>query len=130
MSDFHSLTPMLLSADLAKTIEFYTELLDFELDGSWPREAPTWIQLRRGDLRVMFYAKDEKTEGVPGMTGVLYFTIDDVPALHRRLEGKVQIQWGPEVYHYGMLEFAIHDCNGYTLSFGQPSDEAPTCIDD
>jgi hypothetical protein len=25
-----------------------------------------------------------------------------------------------------MREFAVKDCNGYTLSFGQPTDAAPT----
>jgi hypothetical protein len=30
------------------------------------------------------------------------------------------VLWGPEIYEYGMHEFAIKDCNGYTISFGQP----------
>lgn len=37
--------------------------------------------------------------------------------------GRVEILWGPEVYHYGMREFAIKDDNGYTLSFGEPTDD-------
>jgi len=31
------------------------------------------------------------------------------------------IEWGPEVYGYGRREFAIKDCNGYTLTFSAPA---------
>ena len=30
-------------------------------------------------------------------------------------------------YHCGRREFAIKECNGYTLSFGQPTNEPATC---
>jgi hypothetical protein len=55
---------------------------------------------------------------------------DDVLALHARIKDHVTIRWGPEIYHYGMHEFAIEDCNGYTLSFGQPTDLPATCAAD
>jgi hypothetical protein len=44
-----------------------------------------------------------------------------VIALHARLADKVHIEWGPEVYGYGRLEFAIKDCNGYLLTFSSPA---------
>jgi hypothetical protein len=64
--------------------------------------------------------------GAPQMTGTLYIETTDVLALHRQVAGGVEVLWGPEVFAYGMHEFAIRDCNGYTLSFGQPSAAAPT----
>jgi hypothetical protein len=42
-------------------------------------------------------------------------------ALHANIAGKVPIEWGPEVYDYGRLEFAIKDCNGYLLTFSAPA---------
>ena len=56
------------------------------------------------------------------MSGTLYMETTDVLALYARIASSVEVQWGPEVYEYGMHEFAIKDCNGYTLSFGQPVD--------
>lgn len=44
-----------------------------------------------------------------------------------RVKGRAKIVYGPEVYHYGMKEFAIEDPDGYMISFSQPTDEPPTC---
>ena len=55
----------------------------------------------------------------PIMSGVLYVQVDDVLAVHEDLKLKTEVLWGPEAMPYGFLEFAISDCNGYTISFGQ-----------
>ncbi|MFQ5677217.1 MAG: hypothetical protein ACE5G1_15095 [bacterium] len=47
--------------------------------------------------------------------------------MHNSIKDKVEVLWGPEVFQYGMREFAIRDCNGYTLAFGEPTDDPPTC---
>jgi catechol 2,3-dioxygenase-like lactoylglutathione lyase family enzyme len=111
------LTPMLQTTDFPATIAFYSEVLGFALVGRWPDEAPQWCMLSRGDVRVMFMTNEHC--GPPSLSGTLYIETDDVLAIHQSLEGRVEILWGPEVYHYGMLEFAIKDPNGYTISFGQ-----------
>jgi catechol 2,3-dioxygenase-like lactoylglutathione lyase family enzyme len=120
------LTPMLRTADLAKTIEFYTSVLGFRCESSWPEGTPTWCSLNRDAATIMFFSDNEHDEAAPRMTGVLYIRTDDVLALHARLKDQVKVLWGPEVFHYGMHEFAIEECNGYTLSFGQPTDAPPT----
>ena len=53
------------------------------------------------------------------MTGVLYFNAVDVRALWEQLKGSAKVEWELREMAYGMLEFAIRDCNGYILSFGQ-----------
>jgi hypothetical protein len=60
--------------------------------------------------------------GEPSLSGTLYVEVEDALGLHRDLSGRVEVLWGPEVYPYGMLEFAIRDVDGYTISFGQPVD--------
>lgn len=52
---------------------------------------------------------------------------DGVVERHERIEGKAEVLWGPEVYSYGMREFAIKDPNGYQLAFCEPTDDPPTC---
>jgi catechol 2,3-dioxygenase-like lactoylglutathione lyase family enzyme len=112
------LTPMLQTPDIARTIEFYTRVLGFSVVNVWPSESPVWCILRCDDTQLMFMTNDHL--GAPEMTGTLYMETTDVLALHRKLIDQVEVLWGPEVFDYGMHEFAIKDCNGYTLSFGQP----------
>ncbi len=125
MPRFNRLSPMLQAHSIPETIHFYRDLLDFELEGCWPDDEPTWCALVKGPVRLMFY--HGVGEELPILSGVLYIYVDDVTTLHRHLDGRVEIEWGPEVYHYGMREFAIKDCNGYILSFGEPTDAEPTC---
>jgi catechol 2,3-dioxygenase-like lactoylglutathione lyase family enzyme len=121
---FEKLTPMLQTSDMGKTIAFYTHTLGFTLVNTWPAGEPTWCILGRDDVQIMFMINEHV--GAPAMTGTLYIQTTDVLELHRRIAGQVEVLWGPEVYEYGMHEFAIRDCNGYTLSFGQPvSADAP-----
>ena len=126
MPRLERLTPMLQVPDLQRTIDFYTGVLGFRVRGLWPEERPSWCELGHGDVRLRFYTDDAEPEE-PKQTGLLYFDTDDVFGLLERVKGRARVLWGPEVFHYGMHEFAIADCNGYTLSFGQPTDAPPTC---
>jgi hypothetical protein len=117
MPRLSKLTPMLQTTDIKKTIEFYTRTLDFTVGSVWPDEKPVWCILERDSARVMFMTNDHL--GEPSMTGTLYIETDDVLEMHRRVSGQVEVLWGPELYDYGMHEFAIKDCNGYMISFGQ-----------
>jgi catechol 2,3-dioxygenase-like lactoylglutathione lyase family enzyme len=124
MAKLEKLTPMLQTSDMQKTIEFYTRTLGFTLVNTMPAQEPAWCILERDGAQIMFMMNEHV--GPPQMTGTLYFQTTDVLDLHRRLAGQVEVLWGPEIYEYGMHEFAIKDCNGYTLSFGQPTGAAPS----
>jgi uncharacterized glyoxalase superfamily protein PhnB len=56
------------------------------------------------------------------LTGSLYFYPDDVDAMWAQLKNSVTVEYPLQTFDYGMREFAIRDCNGYLLQFGQ---EAP-----
>jgi catechol 2,3-dioxygenase-like lactoylglutathione lyase family enzyme len=121
MARLEKLTPMLQTSDMPATIAFYTGVLGFTLVNTWPEGEPTWCILRRDSAQLMFMINEHV--GAPQMTGTLYIETDDVLDLHGRIAGRAEVLWGPEVYPYGMHEFAIKDCNGYTLSFGQPTND-------
>ena len=118
-----AVTPMLKTKDLGETIAFYTKQLGFsvanQMEGDDGR--PSWCCLRSGDVEVMFYSAAGLNEppGVPTMTGVLYFNPKDVRAAWAQLKDSGKVEWELQEMPYGMLEFAIRDCNGYILSFGQ-----------
>jgi uncharacterized glyoxalase superfamily protein PhnB len=109
-----SLTPMLQTSDMAKTIAWYTSVLNFRCvarEGSWSR-------LERDDVALMFMKNDHL--GAPHATATQCIYVSDVAALWDSIKDRVTAEWGPEKMAYGMLEFAIKDPNGYLLSFGQP----------
>lgn len=117
------LSPMLEVTDLSATIKFYTETLSFTVQNQMKDDAgpPTWCALKWGNAQVMFYSAEslDQPPGPPSMTGVLYFNPSDVRALWAHLKDRAGVAWPLEEMPYGMLGFAIRDCNGYILSFGQ-----------
>ncbi len=127
MGTLLGLAPMLMAMDMARTIEFYTSVLGFKLDGQWPADKPCWCSLSRGAVRLMFQTPEVYAEPQPELTGRLYVYTDNVMAIYHAIRERVDVFEGPEVYFYGMKEIAIRDCNGYVLVFGQDTNEAPTC---
>lgn len=119
-------TPTLKSADLAATLRFYRDLLGFTVDTLWPdADAPSYLLLDHGPVSLAFYRDEEGREGAPALTGQLYLDVDDARAVLARLEGHAEPLWGPEVYHYGRLEFAVRDPDGTIVTFGQPVPDPP-----
>jgi len=125
MAKLLRLAPQLEVADLRRTIVFYVERLGFTLCASWPQADPSWCMLERDGVQLMFV--HGLHAGKPRMSGKLAFVTDDVMAVHERVRRHARIVYGPEVYHYGMKEFALEDPDGYMISFGQETDEPPTC---
>jgi catechol 2,3-dioxygenase-like lactoylglutathione lyase family enzyme len=118
---------MLSARDLDETIRFYTEMLEFRLDGTWgpePDGPATWCSLDYGPAAVMFTQERGGEAEPPSMSGSLYFYPDDVDALHAALvaRGATPLN-APTDREYGMRDFAVEDPNGYLLMFGQPAGE-------
>jgi hypothetical protein len=81
--------------------------------------------VRCDDVHIMFATNDRL--GAPRLTGTLSIVTTGVPALHRRIAADVEVLWGPGVDRYGIREFAIKDCNAYTLTFGEETSDPPAC---
>lgn len=109
-----SLTPMLQSSDMTRTIAWYRDMLGFECTGLVEGE---WSCVERDGVKLMFMMNDHV--GAPHATATQYFKVDDVDGLWRTLEQRIAAEWGPEDMSYGVREFAIKDPDGYLLSFGQ-----------
>jgi uncharacterized glyoxalase superfamily protein PhnB len=115
------LIPMLITRDLPATIKLYTEQLNFRVTGSLSNDYEmTWVSLKRGNVAIMFTIpfESQKNEAIK-LSGSLYIYPENVDELWIELQGKVEIAWPIENFHYGMREFAIKDNNGYLLTFGQ-----------
>lgn len=138
-----SITPSLESNALRATIGFYREALGFELADVYPdAEHFTWASMHRDGQVLMFTERNQHGRQVPtAFTGSLYFRVDDVDALWQTVKTHLppepidwdavgnqgypphRIAWEPEVFDYGMKEFAITDPNGYLLRFGEDTQD-------
>jgi len=110
------LTPMLTVTSIDSAIEFYRDLLGFQLVSSFPG----WACMRLDDVEIMFSLPNEHLPFTrPMMTGSLYFKTDQVDVLWEHLKDRCQVDYPIEDFEYGMREFAIRDNSGYLLQFGQ-----------
>jgi len=115
-----SLTPHLKTTDLQRTIRFYSDILGFSVGDAWPGDSPTDCILDHGNVHISFTTDPNGWYPQPCVAGQLWIEVEDVMELHSRILGKVNIEWGPEIYSYGRRELAIKDCNGYLLAFSEP----------
>lgn len=129
MTRFLRVSPRLPAADLRRTIDFYTRVLDFYAGDPWPAETPTFVIVARDEITVQFFLSNVDPPPADARP-VLSFDVDDARAIHATLLGKVNIEWGPEVYWYGRREFAILDPDGTMLIFSEPTSDPPTCHDE
>jgi uncharacterized glyoxalase superfamily protein PhnB len=67
----------------------------------------------RRDNVVLQFILAQPNESVGNVT--ISLNVDDALAIHQAVAGKVEIEWGPEVYWYGRREFSFRDPDGYAL---------------
>ncbi|RYY94761.1 MAG: bleomycin resistance family protein [Chitinophagaceae bacterium] len=113
-----SLRPMPWVPDVRATIDWYVSELGFT-EGNYVTEWQ-WGVVVCDAVTIMLAAPTAHTEYAgPAFTGSLYLNTNDVAAWWERLREKPYVFYPLEAFPWGMLEFAIRDCNGFMLQFGQ-----------
>ena len=123
-SEFLQLAPQLVVADVVKTAEYYRDVLGFKILGYW-HDPPVFAIIGRDGVELQLGLADKlnqvqtsntvhRTEGLD-----FYIRVSDAESLHTELALKTKIQEPLCKQDYGMLEFAIKDCNGFKIIFGQ-----------
>ncbi len=121
-----NIIPVLACKDMAKSLRFYLEILDFELVGTWPEMgSPSFsILLREGaELHLSTYPGD----GVVGSIAAII--INDIESLFQKFvsrglqPGKLGslVHLRPTLQSWGTTEFYVDDPSGNTLRFIQRS---------
>lgn len=121
------ITPNLMVKDVNKTIEFYTDVLDFKLVMTVPTEGQfDFAILQSGGIEVMLQSAESLTGEISslkdrdiGGTFTLYIETEGVETLHEKIKDKVTIVQDIHDTFYGTKEFAIEDINGYILAFAE-----------
>ena len=119
-----SLTAELVTEDVPGTIEFYTRILEFKLDSTYPADSPQWVQFRCMNDYLMFESRESLGKIIPEMRRVriggsldIYIEVEDIEELYEDLKGKVEVV--VQLTESPFRQFAIRDPNGYVLLFGQ-----------
>ncbi len=80
----------------------------------------SWGLAQKDEIKIMLAKPNEHTPyEKPFFTGSLYINTNDVDGWWNKLKDTEYIYYPIENCEYGMREFAIKDCNGYILQFGQ-----------
>jgi len=124
----NSLTPDLMVEDLAETVAWYERVLDAEVVATLPEEGDAWwAQVEIGDASLMFQERDSLTGKLPALEGesiggsvALYIDVNDAETLQDDL-GAAGVDIMEELHEtdFGWKQFAVTDCNGYVLWFGE-----------
>ncbi len=125
-----SLTPNLMVKNVKETADYYEKNLGFTIENAVPSPEDGneffWAIIYNGDVRIMLHEHQNMREEYSlfkdkeiGATVSFYFGTDQVDVLHDQLKDGVKVIMNLTDKFYGMREFAIEDCNGYVLTFGQ-----------
>jgi uncharacterized glyoxalase superfamily protein PhnB len=115
------IVPMIHVPDVNATAQWY-ESIGFEIRNV-NRECVDgeidWALLRLGQSEIMLSAGG-RPSSAPRREFDLYTHVDDVYALRRALDGKIELVEDLHETFYGSREFIIRDCNGFWITFGEP----------
>lgn len=121
------LTPNLMVDDVNRTIDFYRNVLGFELVASVPEEGTlNWGMVKCGNVELMFQSWSSLGNDLPQLKiamppgpVIFYVDVESVQILRQRIEGTATLLKQIQVTFYGTREFTIQDCNGFILTFAE-----------
>ena len=112
-----SVSPIFSVDDLAASLDFYLQMLGFELAWSWG-DPPDIASVCRNDVEIMLSQRSETSAPGPAQ---IYLSVSAIDAWYEALKSAgvdVRVPIGDRPY--GMRDFRIADPSGNEISFGQP----------
>ena len=121
-----AIIPTIKSGDIDRSINFYTGVLDFQLEGRWPEVGdPAFATLCRGADHL--HLSSHEGDGVFGQAvAVIVPQVDPVFETFRARgldpiqKPQSPVHQGPVDQTWGTREFYVEDPDGNTLRFIQP----------
>jgi catechol 2,3-dioxygenase-like lactoylglutathione lyase family enzyme len=120
-----SIIPIVKCSQIAKSIRFYTEVLDFRVHGVWPAAVdPAYAVLLRGDSEL--HLSSHAGDGIAGQA--LSVIVDDVDRLFAHFVSRgvdptakpeSPIHQGPVDQTWGTREACVDDPDGNRICFVQ-----------
>lgn len=130
---FSSITPNLLVRDVAKSVEFYRDVLGFTMGETVPDTAPfVFVWMKRDDVSVFLNDIKAAEHDYPaaatmpqGGTVTMFFIVSDVDGYHAQVAPKAKVILPLKTQFYGMREFAVTDPDGHIITFAERVATAP-----
>ena len=126
---FFGVIPVLLVDDVVGTVEYYRDVLGFDLDFVLG-EPPSYASVSRNDAIINFTQsqppgrRNSVTATGPGNGVDAYIVISDVDDVFEELQAHgARVVFEPVSLDYGMREFHIEDVNGYRLALAEETEE-------
>ncbi|MFT3701168.1 MAG: GNAT family N-acetyltransferase [Agriterribacter sp.] len=111
---FRSVVPILYAADINKSIEYYTRVLDFDDSWIWD-DAASFGGVGKEAVRIYFC---KGSQGNPGTW--LAIDIEDVDSYYIKVKERgANIINPPQTFEWGMREMLVEDPDGHRIRFGQ-----------
>lgn len=111
---------------MKESIDFYRDILGFNIIVSEPKENPFFVILQSGSVDLMLYQRNQFSEEIPkfkdmsvGGSIALYIGVEDIEEMYKNLKGKVKVIQELHTTDYGSVEFSCEDNSGYVLMFNE-----------
>ena len=123
---FKSMTTNLMVEEVEKTVEFYCEVLEFNVLNSVPnkRGGLQFSILQRDGFNLMIQERVNLIEEYPSIasdrvypSATLYIGVENIDRMYKKMKEKYEILCDIHKTFYGSDEFAIEDNNGYIITF-------------
>lgn len=122
-----SLTPNLIVSDVARSVEFYRDVLGFTLGQTVPEAAPyVFAIVESGPVRIFLNAPEPAIAEYPafanrpiGGTLTLFIDVERIADVYADLKDRVKVVMPLEKKWYGVTEFAFSDPDGYLITFAE-----------
>jgi catechol 2,3-dioxygenase-like lactoylglutathione lyase family enzyme len=95
--------------DVDRSAAFFANTLGFRAETLWPQQNPEFAILSRDGLRLQL-GRIEVSRSDSNAT--LWLDVEELAALHSKVQNQKSIEWGPEVDSYGRREFGFRDPDG------------------
>jgi predicted enzyme related to lactoylglutathione lyase len=126
MANVTGISPVLLVADLDRSVGYFRDQLGFEcrLFG----EPPNFATANRDAATILIALADSPEQLVPNWRIVdkmwdAYIRVDDVDAIYAEVQERgVEIDYTIYNAPHGFREFGVQDPDGHDIAFGQPID--------
>ncbi len=110
-----SIEPRLPVTDLKTSLDFYRRLFNIEDEGSvMESDGFAIIRNKKIGIQLVTHSSDH-----PLSQNTIWINFPGVSNLYDKIKDNFIVEWGPEVYAYGRLEFAVLDPDRNRIIFSE-----------
>jgi len=123
LPDFLDAVPSIRVSDMARSLQFYQDVLGFRSEWLWPfdRLTKTHVSMRRGAVKLFLtYDPSPNSATMPPTTSAAIF-VSHLSVLHAELKESAA-KFGividePKIFPWGLAEIHVRDPDGHVIRF-------------